>query len=175
MSLNIILIAISLSMDAFSLSLAYGTLNPEKKYIKKQSTIVGIYHFIMPLIGNTIGNILLKLIPIKPNLIVCIVLTFIGLEMLIDTLNKEEVAKIMTLKELLLFGLAVSLDSFSVGLGLNTISKNKLITLITFSLTSATFTYTGLILGKKINNKIGKISTIIGGIVLIIIGLTYIT
>ena len=172
MSLYIILIAISLSMDAFSLSLAYGTLNLEKKYIKKLSTIVGIYHFIMPLIGNTIGNILLRLVPIKPNLIVCIVLTFIGLEMLIDTFKKEEI-KIMTLKELLLFGLAVSLDSFSVGLGLNTITKNKILTSITFSLTSATFTYIGLILGKKINNKIGKISTILGGIVLITIGLTY--
>ena len=175
MSLYIILIAISLSMDAFSLSLAYGTLNLEKKYIKKLSTIVGIYHFIMPLIGNTIGNILLRLVPIKQNLIVCIVLTFIGIEMLIDTFKKEEEIKIMTLKDLLLFGLAVSLDSFSVGLGLNTISKNHILTLITFSLTSATFTYIGLILGKKINNKIGKISTIIGGIVLIIIGLTYIT
>ena len=29
----VIIVAISLSMDAFSLSLAYGTLNLEKKYI----------------------------------------------------------------------------------------------------------------------------------------------
>lgn len=175
MSLNIILIALSLSMDAFSLSLAYGTLNLEKKYIKKLSLIVGIYHFIMPLIGHKIGNILLKLVPINPNIIVFIVLTFIGIEMLLDSFKNEEEVKIMTLKELLLFGLAVSLDSFSVGLGLNTISKNHLITLTIFSITSLTFTYIGLILGKKINNKIGKISTIIGGIVLIIIGITYIS
>lgn len=174
MPLNIILIAISLSMDAFSLSLAYGTLNLEKKYIKKLSLIVGIYHFFMPLIGHKIGNILLKMVPIKPNLIVFIVLTFIGIEMLLDSFKNEEEIKIMTLKELLLFGLAVSLDSFSVGLGLDAISKKHLITLTIFSITSLTFTYIGLILGKKINNKVGKISTIIGGIVLIIIGITYI-
>lgn len=175
MSLYILLIALSLSMDAFSLSLAYGTLNLEKKYIKKLSIIVGIYHFFMPIIGHKTGNILLKLVPINPNIIVFIVLTFIGIEMLIDSFKNEEEVKIMTLKELLLFGLAVSLDSFSVGLGLDAISKSHLITILTFSLTSLTFTYIGLILGKKINNKIGKISTIIGGIVLIIIGITYIS
>ena len=53
-------IAVSLSMDAFSLSLAYGTLNLEKKDINNLSLIVGIYHFFMPLLGLFIGNIVLK-------------------------------------------------------------------------------------------------------------------
>lgn len=175
MSLYIILIiAVSLSMDAFSLSLAYGTLNLEKKYITKLSTIVGIYHFFMPLIGLTIGNIILKIIPISPNIITLIVLSFIGIEMIIDTFTKEETAKKMSLKELILFGLAVSIDSFSVGIGLNTITNNHILCVSIFSLTSFTFTYFGLILGKKINNLIGKISTLIGGIILIIIGIMYI-
>lgn len=39
----IILIAISLSMDAFSLSLAYGTLNLCKKDVIKLATTVGLY------------------------------------------------------------------------------------------------------------------------------------
>lgn len=175
MSLYIMLIALSLSMDAFSLSLAYGTLNLEKQYIKELSIIVGIYHFIMPLIGHRIGNILLKLIPLNPDIIVFIVLTYIGIEMILDSFKNEEIKKIMTLKELLLFGLAVSLDSLSIGIGLDAISKNHVTTLLTFSITSLTLTYIGLLLGKTINNKIGKISTLIGGIVLIIIGITYIT
>jgi len=175
MSLIIILtIAVSLSMDAFSLSLAYGTLNPEKKYIKKISTIVGIYHFIMPLLGLTIGNILLKIIPINPNLIVFIVLTFIGIEMIIDSFKKEDNIKIMTLKEMILFGLAVSIDSFSVGIGLETLTNNYIIAVTMFSTSSFTFTYIGLTIGKKINNLIGQISTLIGGLILIIIGITYI-
>ena len=121
-------------MDAFSLSLAYGTLNPEKQYIKKLSKIVGIYHFIMPLIGLKLGNILLKLIPLNPNIIVFIVLTFIGIEMIIDSFKKEENIKIMTLKEMILFGLAVSLDSFSVGIGLEALTNNYILSVLTFSL-----------------------------------------
>lgn len=172
--ITIVVIAVSLSMDAFSLSLAYGTLNLEKEYIKKLSTIVGLYHFMMPLIGLTIGNILIKILPLNTNIIVCIVLTLIGIEMIIDTFKKEEEIKIMSLKELLLFGLAVSLDSFSVGIGLNAITKNKVLAVSLFSISSFIFTYIGLILGKKINNLIGKISTILGGITLIIIGILYI-
>lgn len=170
----ILIIAVSLSMDAFSLSLAYGTLNPEKKHIKKLSIIVSIYHFIMPLLGLTIGNILLKIIPLDPNIIVFIVLTFIGIEMIIDSFKKEDNVHLMTLKEMILFGLAVSLDSFSVGVGLETLTNNYIISVSMFSLSSFIFTYIGLTIGKKINNLIGPISTIIGGLILIIIGITYI-
>ncbi len=169
----IITIAVSLSMDAFSLSLAYGTLNLDNKYIKKLSIIVGIYHFIMPLIGLTIGNILLKIIPINPNLIVFIVLTFIGIEMILETFKKEEELKIMKLKELLLFGLAVSIDSFSVGIGLKAITNNYIECISIISITSLIFTYIGLKIGKRINNLIGRVSTLIGGIILIIIAITY--
>ncbi len=172
--ITIIIIAISLSMDAFSLSLAYGTLNLEKKYIKKLSIIVGIYHFIMPLLGLSIGNLVLKIIPLKPNIIVCIVLTMIGIEMIIDTFKNDEEIKMMNIKELLLFGLAVSLDSFSVGIGLKALTNNYIVCVSMFSLSSFMFTYIGLIIGKKINNIIGKISTLLGGITLIIIGLIYI-
>ena len=172
--ITLIIIAVSLSMDAFSLSLAYGTLNLEKTYIKKLSTIVGIYHFFMPLLGLTIGNIILKIVPINTNIIVCIVLTFIGIEMIIETFKKEEEIKIMEINELLLFGLAVSLDSFSVGIGLKAITNNYIICVSIFSLSSFIFTYIGLVLGKKINNLIGKISTLIGGLTLIIIGIIYI-
>ena len=170
----LITIAVSLSMDAFSLSLAYGTLNLKKEYIKKISLMVGLFHFFMPLIGLTIGNILLRFIPLEPGTIVCIVLTFIGIEMIIDTFRETDNIKIMTNREILLFALAVSLDSFSVGIGLEALTENYITTLLIFSLTSYIFTYTGLVLGKRINKLIGKLSTILGGLTLIIIGIIYV-
>ena len=172
--LIVLVIAVSLSMDAFSLSLAYGTLDLSKKNINKLSIIVGIYHFIMPLIGLFIGNAILKFFPISPNVIVTIVLCFIGLQMVIETFKSEENMRLMSFSELLLFGLAVSIDSFSVGIGLNAISNNYLLCSLVFSISSFCFTYLGLLLGKKISQLIGKASTLIGGIVLIIIGLVYI-
>ncbi len=174
MQLSVIfLVAVSLSMDAFSLSLAYGTLGISKKEILNLSSVVGIYHFFMPLLGFYIGRIILNFIPLNPDFIVFVVLTLVGLEMIIESLKKEEVVKKTKLLDLLLFGLAVSMDSFSVGIGLNAISRKKILCSLIFSLTSFLFTYLGLNLGNKIKQWIGKISTIIGGIVLIIIGIVY--
>ncbi len=87
--LMVIIIAISLSMDAFSLSLAYGTLNMPKKQINRLSIIVGLYHFFMPLIGMWVGNNIIKIIPINPNSIVFIVLISIGLQMIVETFKKK--------------------------------------------------------------------------------------
>lgn len=166
-------IAVSLSMDAFSLSLAYGTLNLEKKSIKTLSIIVGIYHFIMPLIGMFLGRIVLNFIQIKPVIVVFIVLMFIGIQMIIESFKKEDKIEQLSKTELLLFGLAVSIDSFSVGIGLNTITSNYILASTIFSISALIFTYLGLVLGKKINEMIGKIATLLGGLTLIIIALIY--
>lgn len=169
----IITIAVSLSMDAFSLSLAYGTLNLKKKDILSLAAIVGIYHFFMPLLGNLAGSLFLKVFPIEPKVIVFVVLVFIGIQMIIEGIKGNAEVKGLSLWEKILFGLAVSLDSFSVGIGLQSISNKYALCALIFSVSSFVFTYIGLILGKKINNIVGKISTIIGGVVLIIIGIAY--
>lgn len=171
--LLLIIIAVSLSMDAFSLSLAYGTLNLSKKYISILTIIVGCFHFFMPLIGNSFGSFLLSLIPINPDIIVFIVLTFIGIEMIIGSKKEETNVKKMSYLELLLFGFAVSLDSFSVGIGLISLSTHIFLTAFLFSFCSAFFTFLGLHLGKKIHKNIGNISTLLGGIVLVGIGVLY--
>lgn len=171
--LLVIVVAISLSMDAFSLSLAYGTINLNKKQNLSLSLIVGIYHLFMPIIGFSIGNIIFSHININPEIIVCIILNFIGIEMLFESLKKEDKVKKLNIIEMLVFGFAVSIDSFSVGIGIKAFEIHPFICCILFSIISFIFTYFGLILGKKISEIIGKLATIIGGIILIIIGMMY--
>lgn len=169
----IFIIAISLSMDAFSLSLAYGTVSMTKKERTLLSTIVGVYHFFMPIFGMLIGDFLFNLIHVSGDIVVLIIFSFIGTNMIIESLKKEEKVKKMRIAEMILFGLAVSIDSFSVGIGLNNISNNFLLCSIIFSITSFLFTYTGLKLGNKINQLVGKISSLLGGIILILFGVIY--
>ena len=169
----VIMVAISLSMDAFSLSIAYGTLNIEKKQINYLSVIVGLYHFFMPLFGMFVGKQVVSLLPIKTSTLVFIVLFFIGVEMIFETFKEEKNIKILSLLEMLLFGFAVSLDSFSVGLGLKVLYKDPLVAAFIFSISSFIFTYIGLLMGKKINNIVGKLATLFGGITLIILGIIY--
>lgn len=169
----IFIIGISLSMDAFSLSLAYGTLDLKEKDMDILSVVVGFYHFIMPLLGVLIGAMILQWFPINPDIIVFVVLSFIGFQMIIESRKEQDDIKKLTILEMLCFGLAVSIDSFSVGVGLKMLTSHHLLCAILFSLTSFVFTFLGLHLGKKVHQKIGKISTIIGGLVLIILGIIY--
>ena len=57
----VLMIALSLSMDAFSLALAYGTLEMNKSDRNLLSIIVGMFHYFMPLFGMFIGNIILSI------------------------------------------------------------------------------------------------------------------
>lgn len=169
----VIMIAVSLSMDAFSLSLAYGTYGISKKNISLLAFIVGIYHFFMPLIGMYVGNKIIHLLPVSTDVIIFIILSLIGIEMIIETFKQEYNIKKLNFIEMFTFGFAVSLDSFSLGLGLKAIYEYPLVSAFIFFIASTIFTYIGLKLGSKINISLGKISTIIGGIFLIIIGLLF--
>lgn len=171
---TVLLIAVSLSMDAFSLSLVYGTLQITKKQIINLSIIVGLYHLIMPKLGYEIGRKIFNMININPDIIVFIILFFLGLQMILETLKEQKTYNKMKIKEMVLFGFAVSIDSFSVGIGINEICNNLIFSFLTFMTTSALFTYIGLNIGKKINEIVGKLSTLIGGITLMIIALLYI-
>ena len=175
--MNIILIfiiAVSLSMDAFSLSLAYGTISMTKKKINILSIIVGIYHFFMPILGMLIGKFIFDILHVSSDIIVLVIFGFIGINMIVESFKKEEKVSKMKIGEMVLFGLAVSIDSFSVGIGINSISNNFIMCSVIFSITSFIFTYIGLKLGSKLNQLIGKVATLIGGIALILFGLIYI-
>ncbi len=175
--MNIILIfiiAISLSMDAFSLALAYGTISLSKKEINILSIIVGVYHFFMPILGMIIGGYITKFIHIGEDILVLVIFSLIGINMILESRKEQEVVKHMKLGEMLLFGLAVSIDSFSLGISLNNISNNFIMCSSIFSLTSFIFTFIGLKLGKKLNMLIGKIAPLLGGMLLIIFGIIYV-
>lgn len=172
--LLILIVAVSLSMDAFSLSLAYGTLGISKRQILLLSCIVGLFHFFMPIIGMFVGVNILNVIKINPDVIVFMVLFVIGIQMIFESFGKNEELKVMKTAELFLFALAVSIDSFSVGLTLTSISSNYILSAVIFAFCSMLFTFVGLVLGNKIEKLIGKLATIIGGSILLIIGFIYV-
>jgi len=173
MIITIFMIAIALSMDAFSLSLLYGTLGMKNKQRIALSTIVGIYHLLMPITGYLIGKQVLSLLPIKTNVVVGIIFLIIGLEMLASVNKEEIVTELKTIKTFLLFGFTVSIDSLSIGITLTSISNNILVPPIIFALTSSIFTYVGISIGKVLNKNFGKYSILLGSIILIILAIFY--
>lgn len=167
---SILLIGISLSMDTFSLSLTLGTVS-ENKLIKILPLFVGIFHFFMPILGNFIGITLINLLNLASNIILGTVLIVLGINLAIHYF-KDETAEInLNIIGMLIFALSVSIDSFSVGLGINDITSNYYIASIIFALCSAAFTYLGIIIGKYSSKLIGKYAIILGIFLLLILGI----
>ena len=161
-------------MDAFSLALIFGTQGISKKDKLIFSLIVGVYHFIMPLIGLTIGIIIIKKILFDPQIIVGIILCAISIEMIISSIKRKKEISLLTISGYLLFGLSVSIDSLTTGIGLSAITNKYFLSSIIFAIISSLFTNLGLNIGNVINIKYGNISTAAGGIIMFIIGLFYI-
>ena len=169
-----LLIGLSLSMDAFSLALIYGAGGLKKKLIPPLSILVGVFHFFMPIIGSMIGKYYILHYVHNANIIVGIVLLVIASQMIISS-QKEECGTMVNNKfTLFLFPLTVSLDSFSVGIALGLSEDHIIIAGIIFAILASLMTFIGLILGKKINEKYGKRSCVIGGVILIALALRYI-
>ena len=90
----------------------------------------------------------------------------IGIEMIISIAKDEDVKILISLIGFFLFGLSVSVDSFTTGIGLSVISHNYIGVSVMFMIVSGIFTYIGLCLGNKLSDRFGKYATICGGILM---------
>ena len=185
--INSVLLGIGLAMDAFSISIANGILEPHMKKFRMLK-IAGVYavaQFLMPMIGwflvTTLEGIFTffsKLVP----WIALILLLFIGSKMVIEGIRerkgkksdekKEDKPSKLTWGALIVQGIATSIDALSVGF---TISDYSVLQAFASSLIIGVVTLVicliGLIFGKKIGSKISSVATIIGGCILIFIGI----
>src|SRR5699024_2512859 len=161
-------------MDAFSLAIVYGTLNLSKKIKNFLSITVGIFHFIMPLLGSILGLFIVNHIISNPDILVGIIFTVLSIEMLLNIKELDEEKKdFKSLANASIFGFSVSIDSFSVGIALGTHNENIILAGTLFALTSFIFTLVGLNIGKFLTLKFGKIANVIGSILLLVLALTY--
>lgn len=177
---NSIMLGIGLAMDAFSVSLANG-LNDNRMKFGKMSLIAGVFAFfqaLMPMVGwiciKTIASwfgLFEKMIP----WIALMLLGFIGLDMIKDGIrHKDEKAKgdKLTIKLLLVQGVATSIDALSVGFTIanygicQALLAAAIIAVVTFIICIA-----GVFIGKKFGTKLAGKATIIGGIILVLIGI----
>lgn len=170
--ISTILIGIGLSMDAFSLSILYGTLQFTKTKTYLISIIVGLYHFFMPLIGISIGGKIKEIVYIEYSKIVFFLFLLIGIEML-KPINEKNINIKTSLLGIIIFGFSVSLDSLTVGIGLEYIDVNHLLSSTIFMLCSSFFTLLGLNFGKIFSEKVKKYPSVVGGIIFILIAMYY--
>ena len=89
-------------MDTFSLSLGIGTVMISKKKTLFFSILVGIMHFIMPILGNKIGIKLVEIFMLKSNFLLGIILIYLGITMLIEIFKPNEEPKSLNIIQMFL-------------------------------------------------------------------------
>ena len=174
--LEICFIGISLSMDAFAVSISKGLLIKNINLAK--TIIIGLYFAIfqalMPIIGYLLGSGFSSIIEKVNYWVAFISLVFIGLNMIkeaFSTTDSSEEDERIDFSTMLILSIATSIDALVVGvtfsfLNVNIIQSALLIGVITF-----TICILGVVIGHKVGNKLGNKANVIGGIVLILIGL----
>jgi len=169
------LIGFGLAMDCFAVSIGMGFTYP-KISLKKMFLIAltfGIFHFIMPLLGWQLGHLFKGYFEKIDHWIAFFLLLFIGLKMLHDGFSKKENAYFNIDKILVLLGLGVatSIDAFIIGMPLAFLGFNVIMSVLIISIITFLTSLSGFIIGKKMGCLCGNKATIIGGLILIIIGM----
>lgn len=193
--LQIILLGIGLSADAFSVALTdgltYVDINKKRSFF-----IAGVFGFLqalMPLIGfwlvelveviagEVSGGNAGQIASIVVVWLAFALLIFIGTKMLIESIlemkkaKEEKNERKFSIKEVILFGFATAIDALAAGVAIHADLSNRvtvwlhvsIILVLTFSISLV-----GLFLGKQINKLLkGKheIAGVIGGIILILL------
>ncbi len=175
-----VLLGVALAMDAFSVSLA-GGLNEPKMKRQRMCLIAGVFagfQALMPILGwvfvHTIVSIFRSFEKFIPW-IALILLLFLGGKMIAEGIARKEEDEIpaATVRLLLLQGIATSIDALSVGFTAfeeYDFSAAAVAALIIAAVTFA-ICIAGLFIGRKLGTAIGGKASILGGIILIIIGL----
>lgn len=175
---ELFLVAVGLSMDAFAVSVCKGLCM--KRLDVRQALVIALFfggfQALMPLVGWALGTQFEQYITPVDHWIAFVLLAFIGGKMLWDAFRggEEELScpadGKLDLRELVMLSVATSIDALAVGitfafLRVDIVSSVALIGATTFVLALA-----GVAVGHRFGARYEKPATIVGGVVLVLIG-----
>lgn len=172
--LELFIIAVGLSMDAFAVSICKGLSMCRMSW--KNAVIVGLYfggfQGLMPLLGYVLGSQFKDAITSIDHWIAFILLSVIGINMIREALNSEEEGcdASLDMKHMLVLAVATSIDALAVGvtfafLQVSIVPAVSFIGVTTFALS---------IVGVKVGNVFGcrykSKAEFAGGTILVLMG-----
>jgi putative Mn2+ efflux pump MntP len=172
---TILLIAVGLGMDAFTVALCTGAARREIWFRPgfRLSFHFGLFQFMMPIIGWAAGTTVVRFIESYDHWIAFGLLAFVGGKMINESFEGEhhDIGTDPTRKwTLVMLAIATSIDALAVGLSLALLKVPILYPSIIIGVVAAGMTAAGLALGCHLG-RFGKRMELIGGLVLIGIGL----
>lgn len=176
---ELLLIAVGLSMDAFAVSICKG-LGMKKVNLKVAFALAlffGGFQALMPLIGWALGSQFLWLISPIDHWIAFVLLAVIGGKMLWEAFHDEEgeddgkPTDKIDLGEFFILAVATSIDALAVGISFAALAVDIVPSILIIGVVTFCFTIAGVFVGNFFGSRYEKPASIVGGVVLILIGL----
>lgn len=172
--LDLFILAVGLSMDAFAVSvckgLSLGKIKP--KHMCIAGAWFGGFQALMPLIGYFLGSFFAEMIEKYDHWVAFVLLAIIGGNMIKESFDKDKkVDSSMDVKSMLLLAIVTSIDALAVGvtfafLQVQIVPAVSFIGVITFI-----FSAVGVKIGSLFGTKYKSKAELFGGIVLVLIGI----
>lgn len=170
----LLLIALSLAMDAFAVSTACGVRIAVIRYdhVVRVALAFGFFQFAMPVIGWAAGSAFSGWLTAVDHWVAFGLLTVIGLRMLWESLRGGEApAKDPTRGwSLLVLAVATSIDALAVGLSLAFLHVSIWVPSVVIGLVAAFLSAVGALFGCRLGRRFGVWAERAGGLVLLGIG-----
>lgn len=177
--IELVLIAVGLSMDAFAVSICKGL--GMKRLDVKQAAIIAVFfggfQGLMPVIGWALGTGFQSYITPVDHWIAFALLAFIGAKMLFDAFHDDEAdsqeqsSDRLAIKEVLLLAIATSIDAIAVGITFAFLRVDIVVAVLLIGVITFGLSFIGVAVGHQFGARFEKPASIVGGVVLILIGL----
>lgn len=176
--MELFLIGVGLSMDAFAVSVCKG-LNMREKLDLKHAGIIALFfggfQALMPLIGFFLGVNFESLIKSFDHWIAFVLLGFIGGKMIYEAVtdkdgDEETADSGINIKELFMLAVATSIDALAVGITFAFLSVNIWSSISIIGVTTLILAFIGVIIGNKFGSRYKSKAEIAGGVILVLMG-----
>ena len=172
---SIVLIAMGLAMDAFSVATVTGFVLKKVtlSQASRMSVSFGSFHVLMPMLGWYLGATIVRFVADYDHWVAFLLLAFVGGRMIYGATKETKLdgSKILNGLNLLLFSIVVSIDALAIGLTFYLEAVAILVPVLIAGITTALFTLIGLFVGSKTGRLFGKNVELMWGLILIAIGL----
>ncbi|GLX70106.1 putative manganese efflux pump MntP [Paenibacillus glycanilyticus] len=173
---TLLIMAVALGMDAFSLGIGIGLKGIRLRDVLRLSTVIAVFHVIMPLAGMYAGHFVSGLLGHVATMAAGVLLLLLGGHMIYNSLRGEAAQTIDYRSSVgtFLFAFSVSIDSFSVGVTLGMFKADIVLTVLLFGFFGGLMSVLGLLLGRRVSQNLGGFGEALGGAILLIFGLLFI-
>ena len=173
--IELFLIAVGLSMDAFAVSVCKGLAMP-KCTIKKAAIVglwIGGFQALMPAIGYILGAQFQEAIASIDHWIAFVLLALIGGNMIHEALDndEEEADASLDVKTMFLLAVATSIDALAIGITFAFLKVNIIPAVCFIGIVTFIISFAGVKIGNVFGARYKNKAEIVGGVILILLGL----